>query len=105
MKARRNFSGGGAGATSRSWSSPSLSEIPYACRRPRGSRRDAARVPFVRRYRRGDRFGLSDLPEANRLFAALAEGGKVTMPLQKQFFLGRDLRQVRRQVRYRLDDH
>jgi len=30
--------------------------------------------------------GLSDLAEANRLFAALSESGQVTMPLQKQFW-------------------
>jgi PhnB protein len=30
--------------------------------------------------------GLSDLAEANRLFAALSESGAVTMPLQKQFW-------------------
>jgi PhnB protein len=30
--------------------------------------------------------GLADLAEANRLFAALSEGGKVTMPMQKQFW-------------------
>lgn len=30
--------------------------------------------------------GLSDLAEANRLFAALSEGGQVTMPMQKQFW-------------------
>jgi PhnB protein len=30
--------------------------------------------------------GLSDLAEANRLFAALSQGGEVTMPMQKQFW-------------------
>jgi PhnB protein len=30
--------------------------------------------------------GLSDLAEANRLFAGLSEGGQVTMPMQKQFW-------------------
>ena len=30
--------------------------------------------------------GLSDLAEAQRLFAALSEGGEITMPLQKQFW-------------------
>ena len=29
---------------------------------------------------------LSDLAEANRLFAALSQGGQVTMPMQKQFW-------------------
>jgi PhnB protein len=30
--------------------------------------------------------GLSDLEEANRLFAALSQGGQVTMAMQKQFW-------------------
>jgi PhnB protein len=30
--------------------------------------------------------GLNDLAEANRLFAALSQGGEVTMPMAKQFW-------------------